>query len=427
MKGKAFAVALAALLFVSMGAAQSWHNSPQDVSLDAQDDESGVEDTYYCIDQDPDNSCNPRDTGQEYVNAFTVNDEGINYVRYNSRDHVGNIEETSSQVVKIDETDPETSDNYPGGWENTSTTVQLSCNDPMNPNASGCDTTEYCTGQSCTPGTEGKSITFDTEGVHYLRYRSTDVAGNTEDIQTTEVKLDFTDPNILVQKKASGDGSESRNATVSCTDERSGCDESTLKIYESETAAFQCPEGLDRYEHGSNYEVDQHLWVCAAGKDRAGNYDDSENPVEFSIGTLTTELTYPGKPGTVFTSVDSSIPVMLELGNEQDNDRTINVSVTGANGQLSEGGTSREVTLNGVENERYNIMARPEEAGNTTLKINIRDETEGFTLTRKVEIQTRETGARTSGSGKQVPGLGAVQVLTLMLMASSYYWISIRN
>lgn len=424
MKVKVFILVLAGLFLMSSVSAQ-WYNSPQEINLNAQDDESGVENTFYCIDQE--DNCQPRDDGQEYEDPFMLEQEGINYVRYNSRDHVGNIEETHSKTVRIDETDPETTDDYPGGWQNTSVTVDLSCNDPENPDASGCDTTEYCTGQSCTPGTEGKSISFDTEGTHYLRYRSTDVAGNTEDIHTTEVKLDFTDPNILVQKEASGEGSESRNATVSCTDEMSGCDESTLQIYESETAAFQCPEGLDRYEHGSTYEVDQHLWVCAAGKDRAGNYDDSEEPVEFSIGTLTTELTYPGKPGVVFTSIDSSIPVMLDVGNEQDNTRTINVSVSGANAELSEGGTSKEVTLNGVEDERFNIMARPEEPGNTTLDISIRDETEGFTLNREVKIQTRDTGARTSSSGRQVPGLGPVHVMALMLMASSYYWISMRN
>lgn len=424
MRVKAFILVLAGLFLMSSASAQ-WYNSPQEVNLDAQDSESGVENTFYCIDQS--DTCQPRNDGQEYENPFMVTDEGINFVRYNSRDYVGNIEETHSKTVRIDTTDPETSDNYPGGWVNNSVTVELSCNDPENPDASGCDTTSYCTGQSCTPGTEGDTISFDTEGVHYLRYRSADVAGNTEDIHTTEVKLDFTAPNILVQKEASGDSSESQNATVSCTDEMSGCDESTLQIYESETAAFQCPEGLDRYEHGSTYEVQQHLWVCAAGEDRAGNYDDSEKPLEFNIGTLTTELTYPGKPGVVFTSVDSSIPVMLDLGNEQDNSRTINVSISGANAELSDGGTSREVTLNGVEDERFNILARPEEPGNSSIQISIRDETEGFTLNREVKIQTRETGARTSSSGRQVPGLGPVHVLAMMLMASSYYWISIRN
>lgn len=425
MGKKALIGVLMALFLVSTVSAQSWHNTNQEVTLDPSDDESGVEDTYYCIDQD--NTCQPREDGQAYEEPVTVSTEGINYFRYNSRDNVGNIEETHSKIVKIDKTRPETSDNYPGGWVNDSITVDLSCSDPKDP-SSGCeeDPIEYCVGsvgESCSPETTGDSITFDTEGKHELRYRSSDVAGNTEVTKSTIVRLDFTKPQISVQKESIS--SETMNATVACTDERSGCNESSLSLYTAETSAFNCPTDPSRYNQGSTYDVNQHLWVCAIGKDQAGNWDDSSQPVEFSVGTLTTDLYYPGHPGAVVTSVDSSIPVMLDIGNEEaDRTRRINVTIEGPNTEFAGGGTSQEILLEGVENERMNFVARPEEPGNSTVEISIREETEGFKINKEIEIQTRGSGTRTSSAGRSVPGIGLLQTAALVLMASSYYWIS---
>lgn len=426
MKKKALIGVLMALFLASTVSAQEWHNTNQEITLDASDNESGVENTYYCIDQD--DTCQPRDDGQAYEGSITVSTEGINYVRYNSRDNVGNIEETHSRTVKIDKTRPETSDNYPGGWVNTSVTVDLSCSDPDDP-SSGCEEetpTEYCVGDvggSCSPDTEGDSVTFDTEGQRELRYRSSDVAGNTEVTKSTVVRLDFTDPQISVQKESIS--SDTMNATVACTDDRSGCDESSLSLYTAETSAFNCPADPSRYNQGSTYEVNQHLWVCAIGKDQAGNLDNSNQPVEFSVGTLTTDLYYPGHPGTVVTSIDSSIPVMLDIGNEEaDKTRRVNVTIDGPNAEFAGGGTSQEVVLEGVQNERMNFVARPEEQGNSTVEISIREETEGFTVNEEIEIQTRGSGSRTSSAGRSVPGIGLFQAAALVLMASSYYWIS---
>lgn len=422
---KKLILAVAALFLISSASAATWHNSNQDITLDAQDDESGVEDTYYCVDQD--DTCQPREDGQEYTGTFTLSDEGVNFVRFNSKDRVGNIEDTSSRTVRIDKTTPETSNDYPGGWLNNEVTVNLTCNDPENPDASGCETTEYCvdSSDSCTPNTEGSSISFDTEGVQYLRYRSSDVAGNTESVKSQAVRLDFTDPEINVQKEALN--ADSMNATVVCTDDQSECNRSSMKIHTSETAAFECPTDESRYDEGSTYNVNQHMWICSYGEDNAGNSDFSDTPVEFSVGTLTTDLTYPGEPGTVVTSVDSVIPIQLDVGNEEaDKDRRINVSINGSNTKFSDGSKWEEVTLNGVEDAQFNFNAQPDQPGNSTVTINIREEIEGFTVTEEIEIQARETGSRTGSAGREAPGIGLIQVAVLGLIASSYF-IATRN
>jgi len=414
---KSFTALIMFLLFISTVSAQSWHMSEQDLILEPEDEESGIEDTYYCIDQD--NECNPRD-GQQYNrgDTITVSEEGINYLRFNSKDRVGNIEENDSRTIKLDYTRPETSDDYPGGWYNSSVTVGLSCDDPEEPDASGCDTTELCKGSSCSLS-EGTSATFSSEGRNTLRYRSIDDAGNIEPVQQQDILLDFTPPQVAVQKESLS--SEAMNATVSCTDELSGCDSSSLRLHVSEESALNCPTDPGRYNEGSTYEVNQHLWVCAAAKDEAGNWDYSNQPVEFSVGTLTTNLDYPGKPDAVVTNVNSAIPITLEIGNEEeDKDRTINISLEGPT-QFSDETTWKEIDLNGVEDREFDFIAQPEQAGNTSVTVNIREKTKGFTVTEEIDIQVRESGSRTSSAGRETPGIGLLQIAVLTVIASTYY------
>lgn len=419
MRKKLF-LSLILILMSSMAVSVPWHTSSQQVELNPSDDESGVNNTYYCVDQS--DSCEPRTDGQKYDGNFTVSSEGINYVRFNTKDNVGNVEPTQSRKIKIDKTDPETSANYTGGWTNTSVTVNITCNDPENPEASGCDTTEFCVDQinSCTPSRSDYPVTFTDEGVHFLRYRSEDVAGNTEDINSTAVKLDFTGPEILVNKEGN-EGSGSVNATVFCNDNRSGCQASSLRLHKSESPLVQCPTDKGEYNETTPYSVEQHLWICGAGRDKAGNWDISAQPLEFSVGTLTAVLQYPGKPGLIYTSLDSRVPITVKVSNEEDMTRVINVSAEGVPVEFENEKSFREVELNGVEDARISGVVKVESQGNQTLTVNIQDETEGFTITREADIFARKSGARTSSTGKSVPGIGLVQVAALLIIASTYF------
>jgi len=421
MKKIAIAV-LTAILLISTASAQTWHNTEQQTNLDAEDEESGVEDTYYCIDQS--DECGPKEDGEEYNEGETIDitDEGINYLRYFSEDKVGNEEETQSRIFRLDFTNPISESNYSGGWYNEPVTVEISCNDPEDPEPSGCDTKQICKGSSCTPS-EGDTARYNSEGRHTARYNSIDVAGNNEPVNEQEVLLDFTSPQVAVQKESVS--SETMNATVACTDEMSGCDGSSQRLYTSDEPALNCPTDESRYNEGSTYQVNQHLWVCAAAKDEAGNWAFSNQPVEFSVGTLTTNLDYPGKPGSVVTNIDSAIPITLEIGNEEeDKDRTINISLEGPT-QFADQSTWKEIELNGVENREFNFIARPEQVGNTSVTVNMREKTEGFTITKEVKMEVRESGSRTSSAGRETPGIGLLQIAVLTGIATTY--LAFRN
>jgi hypothetical protein len=123
-----------------------------------------------------------------------------------------------------------------GTWTNaTNTYVTLSCSDGTN--GSGCDKTYWCYddgSSSCTPGVAGdfnggqyvSALTFNANGHWYFRYNSVDVAGNAEDVQVQEIKIDQTAPtgiwvNPLFDNTVSGTVPLQFNATDSGSEVKS--------------------------------------------------------------------------------------------------------------------------------------------------------------------------------------------------------------
>ena len=93
-----------------------WYVSDVTVTLSCNDGSgSGCSETYYCVDQS--NSCIP---SVKYTGPFSISNEDINYVRYRSKDKVGNLEDVKSTEVKIDKTPPTAWINPLPEWTNSS-------------------------------------------------------------------------------------------------------------------------------------------------------------------------------------------------------------------------------------------------------------------------------------------------------------------
>jgi hypothetical protein len=75
----------------------SWYVSDVEVTLNATDDMSGVNATYYRIDGGP---------WMTYTEPFIVTTDGEHTVQYKSVDNAGNIEDSKSVEFKIDQTPP---------------------------------------------------------------------------------------------------------------------------------------------------------------------------------------------------------------------------------------------------------------------------------------------------------------------------------
>ena len=175
-------------LFGRVGTNQ-WYRSNVTLNLTSQDDTSGLEALYYCIDTQ--NICDPTNTIENLTATLNILFEiqGTNYLRYYTQDFAGNQENLTSLEIKIDYTDPITTETVIGGvmgenqWFVEEILVQLEAED----NISGLKNILYCVDvvNACRPGNiYNEPILINNDGTNYLRYYSIDNAGNVEVLST---------------------------------------------------------------------------------------------------------------------------------------------------------------------------------------------------------------------------------------------------
>ncbi|WP_423800720.1 OmpL47-type beta-barrel domain-containing protein [Neobacillus sp. SAB-20_R2A] len=161
-----------------------WYNSDVEVSLTATDSISGVAKSEYRLNGG---------SWTAYTSPVRISGQGINTLEYRSIDKVGNVEATKQVEVKVDKTAPTTTTSVKDGWYNSDTTVSLVSSDSH----SGIAKIEFrLNGGAWATYTGG--IVVSTEGNNTLEFRSVDVAGNTEEIKTVQVKIDKTNPLLNV-------------------------------------------------------------------------------------------------------------------------------------------------------------------------------------------------------------------------------------
>ena len=162
-----------------------WANADITITLNVNDELSGVRGTYY------------RTNGSSEIagNAINITEEGEYAIAYYSDDYAGNTEEMKTTIARIDKTKPTISDDYAnsGVWVNTDQTIMLAAED----NLSGIAEVKYCIGTDCIPEillAAPYQLAFTTEQDTVVRYSATDNAGNISDIRQFNVKIDKTPP-----------------------------------------------------------------------------------------------------------------------------------------------------------------------------------------------------------------------------------------
>jgi large repetitive protein len=197
-----------------------WNTSDVSVNLTATDNQSGVAKTFYSV------------NGSEYTEGteFTVNHEGINKVSFYSVDNVGNVEEIKTVEVKIDKTAPKTVSDNADKWHQNQVTVNLVATDDL----SGVAKTYYSINGS--DFLEGTQFTLNEEGINKVSFYSVDNAGNIEEVQTVEVKVDKTAPVVSWDLANQISLGSSLPIAYKATDEHSGIAKQKItvdgKVYE---------------------------------------------------------------------------------------------------------------------------------------------------------------------------------------------------
>ena len=195
-------------------AAASWSAEEVSVNLTATDAQSGVAKTFYSV------------NGSEYAEgtSFTVDQEGVSQVSFYSVDAAGNQEQAQTVEVKVDKTAPATASNAVTTWSKEDVTVELTSTDKH----SGVAKTFYSVNGS--EYVEGTSFTVDKEGVNKVTFYSVDAAGNTESVQTADVKIDRTAPVVELNPSAEFKLGTSVKLSYTATDSQSGIASEKLTV-----------------------------------------------------------------------------------------------------------------------------------------------------------------------------------------------------
>ncbi len=242
-----------------------WYNQNAIINLNEQDSGSGVDTTYYCIDDS--DTCSP---SQIYSDSVNISDEGTSYLRYYSIDNVGNIQETQSVEVKIEKNAPITETNFTNNntWVNTTQYVWLNYTDSGN--VSGKDWTKYCTDAGCDPssGTDYTSqVEFSSDQETSFRYASKDNAGNIETTNELIIKIDKTPP--TTSDDYTHDGSwynDNADITLNENCDISGCE------WTKYCTGEECNPNTDYT--GETIDFSENGTLRYYSKDNAGNIQD---------------------------------------------------------------------------------------------------------------------------------------------------------
>ncbi|UKS25760.1 S8 family serine peptidase [Paenibacillus sp. HWE-109] len=166
--------------------AVEWTNS--NVSLTVSpgiDSLSGIQRTQYIIE--------PNGTWTDYVDQFTITNEGQRDVKARSIDNAGNISNEVKTTVKIDKTAPVSPTIVPrtSNWTNQTVTVAIySGVDAL----SGVQKSQYQVGSNGQWVDYHDSYVISNEGITQIFARTIDNVGNISSIASTEIKIDKTPP-----------------------------------------------------------------------------------------------------------------------------------------------------------------------------------------------------------------------------------------
>jgi len=297
-----------------------WLNKETTLQLVSSDNLCGVETTHYSV------------NGSEFQEGtdVAINEEGIHEVSFYSVDKAGNVEQVKTVEVKVDKTAPVTTSNIKDSWYTEEVVVQLTATD----NLSGVNKTYYSINGS--EYVEGTIFEVTEEGITKVSYYSVDKAGNIEEVETIEIKIDKTAP-VTTSNVTDSWYKEDVTVQLTAADNLSGVDKTYYSINGSE------------YKEGTGFKVTEEgiTKVSYYSVDKAGNAEE---------------------PKTIEVKIDKTAPIVswdlaseYALGAELPK-YTASDTISGV--------ASATVTLNG---QKFSGAIKLEKPGTYTLVLTVTD------------------------------------------------------
>jgi hypothetical protein len=248
------------------------------------------------------------------------------------KDKAGNTTSAISNPVRIDKTAPATTVTAPAGWKNADVTVNLHATDAL----SGVKASYYILNNGDQLKHEDEIVIRD-EGIHNLEFWSEDNAGNVEEAQHVQVKIDKGSPKITHTQspEANEHGWSNQDVTVTftCEDNVSGiasCTEPQTVTTEGQnqlvlgTAVNHAGNSVD---DPATVSIDKIAPTISATADRAANGN----------GWYNADMTVSFACGDMLSGIDECpVPKTLGEGANQSTSGT----ATDAAGNIASGGVS---------------------------------------------------------------------------------------
>jgi hypothetical protein len=182
-----------------------WYVGPIDVEIIATDQGSGLESVDYNLDN----------AGWVEGRQLLIDEDGLHELIARATDYAGNQTETDPDQLNLDSETPTTTsiiDQIPAfeDWYDVEVTVVFSSTDTT----SGPDYVEWQLDGA--PPQQTDSVVISEDGAHTLQYAATDLAGNIEETQSVQIKVDRNPPDTsyVVLPPVSDNGWHSHSVTV---------------------------------------------------------------------------------------------------------------------------------------------------------------------------------------------------------------------
>ena len=174
---------------------KKWYRSNITITFNATDNISGVNKTFYKINDG---------NWSEYEGNITLSNESLYVIYYYSVDNAGNVEKTKNFTVGIDYTPPETIYGINaaygfGGWIKGVAKISFEAEDEI----SGVNYTKYKIDDGDWKTYNG-TFNFSANGVHKIYYYSVDNAGNVEKTKNFTIKIDNVKPTVSISTPEKG-------------------------------------------------------------------------------------------------------------------------------------------------------------------------------------------------------------------------------
>jgi len=212
-----------------------WYTNEAQVTLSATDTPSGVETTFYKLDNG---------AQQTYSAPFSISDSGYHTLIYWSEDRAGNIESQRSMQIRVDSGAPTSqasasSTSSYDVWYQSPAQVYINATD----NASNIAATYYALDGGPTQTYAG-TFNISAGGVHIVNYWSVDLAGNTEAQKSLTVRVDSAAPTTQITTGGNGANGWYRGPVqvgLTATDPEAGVNVTMYRVDGGPTMVYGAP------------------------------------------------------------------------------------------------------------------------------------------------------------------------------------------